>query len=203
MALWRIPAATTCILALLAAFLTGASAFAPPPIASRISKAHNHHPSFLASTSSASTEVEVTVQREGDADGSPASAGDIISVKYAGRLASDGTQFDAGSISFKLGEGRVIKGWEQGLVGARRGEKRALRIPSALAYGSRGAGGVIPPNAELEFDCELLSVESGPIAELKMALGLGANLQTALLAAFVASVLLPVLGIGGVESGTS
>lgn len=88
-------------------------------------------------------------------------------------------------------------------MGARRGEQRLLRIPSALAYGSRGAGGVIHPNADLEFDCEVLSVANGPVAELKMVLGLGANLQTALLAAFVASVLLPVLGIGGVESGTS
>ena len=57
-----------------------------------------------------------------------------------------------------LGQGRVIKGWEQGVLGMKEGEIRILKIPSDLAYGSRGAGGVIPPDADLEFKVEMIRV---------------------------------------------
>ena len=121
--------------------------------------------------------------------GEAAAEGDVVTVKYTGRLLLSGAQFDAGTISFKLGAGRVIPGWEQGLLGGgsgagplRVGGSRVLRIPSSLGYGAAGAGGDIPPNADLEFDVELVSVASGPVAELVAQLGLGLNTRTALIA---------------------
>jgi len=89
--------------------------------------------------------------------------GDVISVHYTGKL-SDGSVFDSSiprksPISFKLGSGQVIKGWDEGLLDMCIGEKRKLEIPPHLAYGERGAGGVIPPNATLIFETELISIQ--------------------------------------------
>eukprot|EP00002_Diphylleia_rotans_P006363 TRINITY_DN15747_c0_g1_i1.p1 TRINITY_DN15747_c0_g1~~TRINITY_DN15747_c0_g1_i1.p1 ORF type:complete len:141 (-),score=35.22 TRINITY_DN15747_c0_g1_i1:116-538(-) len=89
--------------------------------------------------------------------------GDKLSMKYKGSLKSDGTVFDSNFDSdrpfvFTLGAGQVIKGWDQGLLGMCPGEKRKLRIPSNMAYGSRGAGGRIPPNADLIFEVELVDI---------------------------------------------
>jgi FK506-binding protein 2 len=79
--------------------------------------------------------------------------GDVVSMQYRGTLESDGSEFDSnvgGSpFTFKLGQGQVIKGWDQGLVGACIGEERKLTIPSELGYGARGAGSSIPPNSVL------------------------------------------------------
>ncbi len=89
--------------------------------------------------------------------GAVTGSGDEVSVRYVGML-TDGTIFDASpdvSITFTLGEGRVIQGWDEGLVGMRVGGVRALVIPPHLAYGSRGAG-KIPPNAPLVFHVVLV-----------------------------------------------
>ncbi len=90
-------------------------------------------------------------------------AGDSVAVLYAGKL-QDGTEFDSSAkhgnepIEFILGKSMVIKGWDEGVVGMQIGEKRQLIIPPNLAYGDKGAGGVIPPNATLTFDVELVAI---------------------------------------------
>ena len=90
-------------------------------------------------------------------------AGKTTTVHYTGRL-TNGQKFDSSvdrgqPFSFPLGAGRVIKGWDEGVKGMKVGGKRTLTIPSALGYGARGAGGVIPPHATLVFDVELLGVQ--------------------------------------------
>ncbi len=102
-------------------------------------------------------------------DGAEAVAGMTVSVHYTGWLfdadaeENKGEKFDSsrdrGSpFSFPLGAGRVIAGWDQGVAGMKIGGQRTLIIPPELGYGARGAGGVIPPNATLVFDVELLGV---------------------------------------------
>lgn len=95
-------------------------------------------------------------------EGEPAAEGDTVVVHYTGWL-PDGTQFDSSRgrgepFSFVLGEGRVIRGWEEGVVGLREGGLRRLVIPPDLGYGPIGAGDVIPPDATLVFEVELLEV---------------------------------------------
>jgi len=94
-------------------------------------------------------------------DGAEAMAGQTVVVNYRGTLAN-GTEFDSsygrGPFSFPLGAGRVIQGWDEGVAGMKVGGKRKLVIPPDLAYGERGAGGVIPPNATLTFEVELVRI---------------------------------------------
>ena len=102
-------------------------------------------------------------------EGVPATSGKQVSVHYTGWLYDEaapgnkGKKFDSSRdrnepFDFPLGAGRVIKGWDQGVEGMKVGGQRTLVIPAHLGYGARGAGGVIPPNATLVFDVELLAV---------------------------------------------
>lgn len=106
--------------------------------------------------------LEIKTTKEGTGD-RVIKNGDTISVHYTGKL-TDGTKFDSSvdrgvPFEFKIGQGMVIQGWEQGFLGAKVGEKRTLTIPAELGYGSRGAGAVIPPNATLIFDVEVVAIK--------------------------------------------
>lgn len=95
-------------------------------------------------------------------EGAEAKAGDKVTVHYRGTF-PDGRTFDASydrgqPFSFQLGVGQVIQGWDKGVAGMKEGGKRNLIVPPNLGYGARGAGGVIPPNATLHFEVELLKV---------------------------------------------
>ena len=94
----------------------------------------------------------------------------VVDVHYTGRL-DNGEVFDSSvergePFRFTLGAGQVIPGWDMGILGMKAGGKRVLEIPPELAYGQRGAGGVIPPNARLTFEVALLAVESPPFASI-------------------------------------
>jgi len=104
--------------------------------------------------------LKYTIDVEGQ--GLAAKKGDKVLVHYTGWL-MDGTKFDSSkdrdqAFTFQLGAGRVIKGWDEGVQGMKIGEVRTLIIPAELGYGARGAGNVIPPNATLKFEVELLKI---------------------------------------------
>ena len=113
------------------------------------------------------TSLQITDGKVGS--GTQAKAGNTVSVHYTGWLYDGSTadkhgrKFDSSRdrndpFQFRLGAGQVIQGWDQGVAGMKVGGQRTLVIPSQLGYGARGAGGVIPPNATLVFDVELLDV---------------------------------------------
>lgn len=108
-------------------------------------------------------ETELKIEDLVVGTGDEAVSGKKVTVHYSGTLV-DGTKFDSSydrstPFSFSLGAGEVIKGWDQGVSGMKVGGKRKLTIPSNLGYGERGVGAIIPPNATLVFEVELLKVE--------------------------------------------
>jgi FKBP-type peptidyl-prolyl cis-trans isomerase FkpA len=113
-------------------------------------------------TTPSGLQFEDTLEGKGDA----AKRGHAVTVHYTGWLYNNGEQgekFDSSRdrkepFEFALGYGSVIEGWDEGVVGMKKGGKRTLIIPPALGYGMMGAGGVIPPNATLKFDIELLEI---------------------------------------------
>jgi len=105
----------------------------------------------------------LVIEEVKEGTGAEAKAGGNVTVHYTGTL-TNGTKFDSSldrgePFKFRLGVGQVIQGWDQGVAGMKVGGKRKLTIPPQLGYGERGAGNVIPPNATLVFDVELLDVE--------------------------------------------
>ncbi len=112
--------------------------------------------------STITTESGLQYEELTEGTGATAEAGQNVSVHYTGWL-TDGQKFDSSKdrnqpFEFSLGAGMVIRGWDEGVQGMKVGGKRKLTIPPQLGYGARGAGGVIPPNATLVFEIELLDV---------------------------------------------
>lgn len=123
---------------------------------------------FLILPAHAEDGLQITDIEKGT--GEEANVGETVVVHYTGWL-MDGTKFDSSvdrgtPFSFTLGERRVIPGWEKGVEGMQVGGKRELIIPPELGYGAQGAGGVIPPNATLKFEIELLEVKGKKFSEL-------------------------------------
>lgn len=119
-------------------------------------------------------ELEIITLHEGS--GVQPQAGDVVQVHYVGTL-EDGTEFDnshkrGDPITFPLGQGRVINGWDQGIAQMKVGGKAKLIIPPELGYGARGAGGVIPPNATLHFEVELVGVPKVEFVSKKKGTGI-------------------------------
>ena len=154
--------------------ITCASAFTfTPPIQK------NHRPlNVLFESTTSSTLFEEYSQTDltqdlaykdvviGTGDDDVAEEGSFVTVGYKGTLMSNGKQFDEGSISFRLGEQKVIPGWERGIMGMKVGGQRILKIPPQLAYGQRGAGTIIPPNSHLVFETELKGIARNQIEEV-------------------------------------
>ena len=117
---------------------------------------------LIMGKSAMAADLQIETITEGD--GAVAESGTRVSVHYEGRL-EDGEVFDASRprgqpFAFTIGAGQVIRGWEDGVAGMKIGETRRLTIPPELGYGAAGAGGVIPPNATLVFEIELLDVST-------------------------------------------
>ncbi len=108
------------------------------------------------------TDSGLRIEDVAEGNGDAAAKGQTVSVHYTGWL-ENGTKFDSSKdrdepFEFKLGAGQVIRGWDEGVAGMKPGGKRKLTLPPQLAYGDRGAGGVIPPKATLIFEVELLEI---------------------------------------------
>jgi FKBP-type peptidyl-prolyl cis-trans isomerase FkpA len=146
-------AATGLAILLLGACSPGENTAAPAPAPA---------PVVLDQGSATTTASGLIIEELAVGSGTVAEAGNRVSVHYTGWL-TDGTKFDSSldrnqPFEFRLGAGQVIRGWDEGVAGMQVGGKRKLTIPPQLGYGGRGAGGVIPPNAVLVFEVELLGI---------------------------------------------
>merc|ERR1719343_1421349 len=106
--------------------------------------------------------LTLTVTKKGDGKTFP-KAGQKLTMHYTGTLTSDGSKFDSSRdrnepFEFTIGVGQVIEGWDKGVMQMSLGERAMLYVPSELGYGAQGAGGVMPANADLDFDVELLKI---------------------------------------------
>ena len=115
--------------------------------------------------------TSLQIQDEQVGTGATAEPGHPVTVHYTGTLYPSNKKFDSSvdrgtPFQFNLGRGQVIQGWEKGIVGMKEGGKRVLIIPPNLAYGSQGAGNVIPPDATLKFEVELLFIHSSSLASV-------------------------------------
>ena len=168
------PVAIVAAVALLAAIALSGCSSAPTQSAEPAAPAQSSSEASAAPQSTAPTSSAATAPTGGKlkikdlkvGKGATARIGQTVTVNYTGWL-MDGTKFDSSldrnqPFAFPLGAGKVIPGWDQGVAGMKVGGKRELIIPPQLAYGSQGAGGVIPPDATLKFDIELLSVGNAP-----------------------------------------
>ncbi len=140
---------------------TGAIACASGPTSAASPPGASAEPALVLVDAGPAETVQITVLKPGT--GPKAKIGDHVKVHYVGTL-TDGTKFDSSRdrgepFAFDLGRGHVIKGWEQGVAGMQVGEVRKLVIPPALAYGERGHPPVIPANATLVFEVELVGIE--------------------------------------------
>lgn len=120
--------------------------------------------SQTAGTAATKSVSGIKIEDVVEGSGKVAQSGDTVSVNYLGTLASNGQKFDSSydrnePFTFRLGSGQVIEGWEKGIVGMKEGGKRILTIPPEKAYGEDGAPPVIPPNATLKFEVEMVKVE--------------------------------------------
>jgi FKBP-type peptidyl-prolyl cis-trans isomerase FkpA len=143
--------------------------FAALLLASAVAQAQDQTTAAPAEAASTAPKVQIIDVVVGT--GAEASIGNTVYMNYTGWLfkpfatKQHGKKFDSSldpgrtPLDFQLGAGRVIKGWEQGIAGMKVGGKRTLIIPASLAYGAKGAGNDIPPNADLIFDVELMQVK--------------------------------------------
>ena len=188
------------ILAAISLLCAAADAFVAPTTRARVAPLRSEAADAAASETDGFTVTLSGLKYKDEVvgGGEAASDGCVATVNYEGRLMSSGRVFDSskgkGPIKFVLGEGSVIPAWDEGIASMAVGGKRVLRCPAALAYGEFGSGsGMIPPNADLEFDCELVNVAEGPVAVLAAKLSIGYNLRTAILGLLVLSFILPVV----------
>jgi len=123
----------------------------------------------LIEVNAGEVKLKIGIRKRGECE-NKTKVGDLVHIHYTGTL-EDGTEFDSSiprgqPFTFTLGRGQVIKGWDQGLLGMCEGDKRRLTIPPELGYGKRGFGDVIPPNAILIFETELIQIEGNSDEEL-------------------------------------